>query len=118
MDVPQPPRSELAEVLFRLRRTFYALAAFSGVMANPGLFRPRWVVAVPMTPLQLAAGARLRLGVQPVGQIEEEQEGELFGVGYRVGITATKQVIADDFDVLAELRGQGHGFSLMGYGEA
>ena len=37
------------------------LAAFSGVMANPGLFRPRWVVAVPMAPLQLAAGARLRL---------------------------------------------------------
>ena len=32
MDVPQSPRSELAEVLFRLRRTFYALAAFSGVI--------------------------------------------------------------------------------------
>ena len=37
------------------------LAAFSGVMANPGLFRPRWVVAVPEAPLQLTPGASLRL---------------------------------------------------------
>lgn len=37
------------------------LASFSGVMANPGLFRPRWVVAVPDAPLQLAPGATLRL---------------------------------------------------------
>ncbi len=37
------------------------LAEFSGVMANPGLFRTRWVVAVPAAPLQLAPGARLRL---------------------------------------------------------
>jgi mono/diheme cytochrome c family protein len=37
------------------------LAEFSGVMANPGLFRTRWVVAVPAAPQQLAPGARLRL---------------------------------------------------------
>ncbi len=29
---PSSPRSELADALFRLRRTFYALAAFSGVI--------------------------------------------------------------------------------------
>ncbi len=59
------------------------------------------------------AGARLGLGVQPFGKVEEEQEGQLLGVGHRIGIAATKQVVADVFDVLAELRGQGHGISLM-----
>ncbi len=32
MDMLPPPHSELADTLFRLRRTFYALAAFSGVI--------------------------------------------------------------------------------------
>ena len=37
------------------------LAEFSGVMANPGLFRPRWVVAVPAAALQLAQGGMLKV---------------------------------------------------------
>ncbi len=59
-------------------------------------------------------GACLRLGVEPVGKVEEKQEGQLLGVGHRVGIAASKQVVADDFNVLAALRGEGHEFSLMG----
>ena len=37
------------------------LAANSGFMADPNLFRTRWVVGVPMAPLHLPAGARLRV---------------------------------------------------------
>jgi mono/diheme cytochrome c family protein len=37
------------------------LAANSGFMADPNLFRTRWVVGVPMAPLHLSAGARLRV---------------------------------------------------------
>src|SRR4029079_526164 len=33
------------------------LAETSGFMADPGLFRTKWVVAVPVTPLKLAPGA-------------------------------------------------------------
>lgn len=42
--MPKPPRtrSELADVLFHLRRSFYALAAFSGVinvmMLTPAIY--------------------------------------------------------------------------------
>ena len=42
MHKPPRPRSELAEVLFRLRRSFFALAAFSGVinvmMLTPAIY--------------------------------------------------------------------------------
>src|SRR6185437_9279328 len=38
-----------------------SLAANSGFMADPNLFRTRWVVAVPVAPLHLPAGARLRV---------------------------------------------------------
>ncbi len=37
------------------------LAANSGFMADPNLFRTRWTVAVPMAPLHLAPGSRLRV---------------------------------------------------------
>lgn len=37
------------------------LTQFSGVMGNPGLFRTRWVVAVPAAPLHLAQGTKLRV---------------------------------------------------------
>jgi len=37
------------------------LAETSGFMADPGLFRTKWVVAVPVTPLKLAPGASLKL---------------------------------------------------------
>lgn len=37
------------------------LAANSGFMADPNLFRTRWTVAVPMAPLHLPAGARLKV---------------------------------------------------------
>lgn len=35
--------------------------ANSGFMANPGLFRSRWVVAVPLSPLEVPKGASLRV---------------------------------------------------------
>jgi Protein of unknown function (DUF1553)/Protein of unknown function (DUF1549)/Planctomycete cytochrome C len=37
------------------------LAQSSGFMADPGLFRTKWVVAVPQTPLKLEPGASLKL---------------------------------------------------------
>ncbi|HWU56237.1 MAG TPA: PSD1 and planctomycete cytochrome C domain-containing protein [Rhizomicrobium sp.] len=37
------------------------LAETSGFMADPGLFRTKWVVAVPETPLKLEPGASLKL---------------------------------------------------------
>ena len=37
------------------------LAETSGFMADPGLFRTKWVVAVPATPLKLQPGASLKL---------------------------------------------------------
>ena len=37
------------------------LAANSGFMADPNLFRTRWVVCVPVAPLHLPPGARLRV---------------------------------------------------------
>jgi len=37
------------------------LADTSGFMADPGLFRTKWVVAVPQTPLKLEPGASLKL---------------------------------------------------------
>jgi hypothetical protein len=37
------------------------LAENSGFMADPGLFRTKWVVAVPVAPLKLAPGASLKL---------------------------------------------------------
>lgn len=38
-----------------------SVAANSGLLADPSLFYARWVVAVPDRPIQLLAGARLRL---------------------------------------------------------
>ena len=38
-----------------------SLAANSGFMADPNLFRTRWVVGVPVAPLRLPPGARLRV---------------------------------------------------------
>ncbi len=38
-----------------------SLAANSGFMADPNLFRTRWVVGVPAAPLHLSPGARLRI---------------------------------------------------------
>jgi hypothetical protein len=38
-----------------------SVASHSGVLADPHLFRARWVVAVPDNALHLAAGAKLRL---------------------------------------------------------
>ncbi len=37
------------------------LAANSGFMADPNLFRTRWVICIPVAPLHLAPGARLRV---------------------------------------------------------
>jgi mono/diheme cytochrome c family protein len=47
------------------------VAANSGVLADPNLFFTRWVVAVPDNPLQLPAGARLKVQLtqtEPVNQ--------------------------------------------------
>ena len=47
---PRPPDAVMQNV-----------TANSGVLADPSLFHARWVVAVPDHPVQLAAGAKLRL---------------------------------------------------------
>ena len=49
-----------------------ALAAQSGVMANPSLFRTAWVVAVPETPLTLAPGTKLKLQLTQTEAINAE----------------------------------------------
>jgi hypothetical protein len=48
-----------------------SVASNSGVLADPNLFFTRWVVAVPDSPLQLPAGARLKVQLtqtEPVNQ--------------------------------------------------
>jgi hypothetical protein len=69
------------------------------------------VLELPITGIQTdrrllgQAGARLRLLVEPFGEVEEEEEGQLLGIGDRIGIAAAEQVVADVVDVLAELGG-------------
>jgi mono/diheme cytochrome c family protein len=48
------------------------LAAQSGFMANPSLFRTAWAVIVPDAPLTLAPGTRLKLRITQTEQINAE----------------------------------------------
>jgi mono/diheme cytochrome c family protein len=48
------------------------LAAQSGFMANPSLFRTAWTVIVPDAPVTLAPGARLKLRITQTEQINAE----------------------------------------------
>jgi mono/diheme cytochrome c family protein len=49
-----------------------ALAAQSGFMANPSLFRTAWVVVVPDAPVTLAPGTRLKLQLTQTEPINSE----------------------------------------------
>jgi hypothetical protein len=44
----------------------------NGFQANPSLFRPRWTVMVPVTPLKLAPGSRLKVRLTQTEQINDK----------------------------------------------
>jgi len=44
----------------------------NGFQANPSLFRPRWMVIVPVTPLKLAPGSRLKVRLTQTEQINDK----------------------------------------------
>jgi hypothetical protein len=47
-------------------------AGANGFQANPNLFRPRWIVIVPVTPLKLAPGSRLKVRLTQTEQINDK----------------------------------------------
>ncbi|MBJ7548078.1 ATP-binding cassette domain-containing protein, partial [Pseudomonas sp. OA3] len=105
MDVPQSPRSELAEALFRLRRTFYALAAFSGVinllMLTPAVYMlqvyDRALVSSNVTTLLMLTVLVIGLYVL-MALLEVVRSSVLIRVGNRLDMMLNKRIFGAAFE--------------------
>ncbi|PZP82263.1 MAG: type I secretion system permease/ATPase [Ectopseudomonas oleovorans] len=105
MDVPQSPRSELTEVLFRLRRTFYALAAFSGVinllMLTPAVYMlqvyDRALVSSNVTTLLMLTVLVIGLYVL-MALLEVVRSSVLIRVGNRLDMMLNKRIFGAAFE--------------------
>ncbi|WP_439888093.1 type I secretion system permease/ATPase [Pseudomonas sp. MBLB4123] len=105
MDTLKSPRSELAEVLFRLRRTFLALAAFSGVinllMLTPAVYMlqvyDRALVSSNVTTLLMLTLLVVGLYVL-MGLLEMVRSTVLIRVGNRLDMMLNKRVFTAAFE--------------------
>lgn len=105
MDMLPSPRSELAEVLFRLRRTFYALAAFSGVinvlMLTPAVYMlqvyDRALVSSNVTTLLMLTVLVVGLYVL-MALLEVVRSSVLIRVGNRLDMMLNKRVFGAAFE--------------------
>ncbi|UTW08488.1 type I secretion system permease/ATPase [Pseudomonas benzenivorans] len=103
--MPQSPRSELAEVLFRLRRTFIALACFSGVinllMLTPAVYMlqvyDRALVSSNVTTLLMLTLLVVGLYVL-MGLLEMVRSTVLIRVGNRLDMMLNKRVFTAAFE--------------------
>ena len=99
MDMPQP-RSELAETLFRLRRTFYALAVFSGVinllMLTPAIYMLQVYSSNVTTLLMLTL---LTVGLYVLlALLEVVRSSVLIRVGNRLDMMLNQRVFSAAFE--------------------
>ncbi len=105
MDMLPPPHAELAGVLFRLRRTFYALAAFSGVinllMLTPAIYMlqvyDRALVSSNITTLSMLTLLVVGLFVL-MGLLEVLRSRVLIRVGNRLDMTLNTRVFGAAFE--------------------
>ncbi|MDX1722575.1 MAG: type I secretion system permease/ATPase [Pseudomonas sp.] len=105
MDMLPSPRSELAEVLFRLRRTFYTLAAFSGVinvlMLTPAVYMlqvyDRALVSSNVTTLLMLTVLVVGLYVL-MALLEVVRSSVLIRVGNRLDMMLNKRVFGAAFE--------------------
>lgn len=105
MDMLPSHRSELAEVLFRLRRTFYVLAAFSGVinllMLTPAVYMlqvyDRALVSSNVTTLLMLTILVLGLYVL-MALLEVVRSSVLIRVGNRLDMMLNKRVFTAAFE--------------------
>jgi len=104
MDMPQS-RSELAETLFRLRRTFYALAVFSGVinllMLTPAIYMlqvyDRALVSSNVTTLLMLTLLTVGLYVL-LALLEVVRSSVLIRVGNRLDMMLNQRVFSAAFE--------------------
>jgi ATP-binding cassette subfamily C exporter for protease/lipase len=105
MDMVPSPRPELAEVLFRLRRAFYALAAFSGVinllMLTPAIYMlqvyDRALVSSNVTTLLMLTVLVVGLYVL-MALLEVVRSSMLIRVGNRLDMALNKRVFGAAFE--------------------
>lgn len=105
MDLLSSPRSELAEALFRLRRTFCALAAFSGVinllMLTPAVYMlqvyDRALVSSNVTTLLMLTLLVLGLFVL-MALLEVVRSSVLIRVGNRLDMMLNQRVFTASFE--------------------
>lgn len=105
MDMSPSPRSELAEVLFRLRRTFYVLAAFSGVinllMLTPAVYMlqvyDRALVSSNVTTLLMLTLLVIGLYVL-MALLEVVRSSVLIRVGNRLDMMLNKRIFGAAFE--------------------
>lgn len=105
MDMVPSPRPELAEVLFRLRRAFYALAAFSGVinilMLTPAIYMlqvyDRALVSSNVTTLLMLTVLVVGLYVL-MALLEVVRSSMLIRVGNRLDMALNKRVFDAAFE--------------------
>ena len=104
-DLLSSPRSELAETLFRLRRTFYALAAFSGVinllMLTPAVYMlqvyDRALVSSNVTTLLMLTLLVVGLYIL-MGMLEMVRSSVLIRVGNRLDMMLNRRVFTAAFE--------------------
>ncbi|MGE8499599.1 MAG: type I secretion system permease/ATPase [Pseudomonas sp.] len=105
MDMLPSPRSELTEVLFRLRRTFYVLAAFSGVinvlMLTPAVYMlqvyDRALVSSNVTTLMMLTVLVIGLYVL-MALLEVVRSSVLIRVGNRLDMMLNKRIFNAAFE--------------------
>ncbi|MDM8350756.1 type I secretion system permease/ATPase [Pseudomonas sp. sp1636] len=105
MDMLSSPRSELAEVLFRLRKTFYALASFSGVinvlMLTPAVYMlqvyDRALVSSNITTLLMLTVLVVGLYVL-MALLEVVRSSVLIRVGNRLDMMLNQRVFGAAFE--------------------
>lgn len=105
MDLLSSPRSELAETLFRLRRTFYALAGFSGVinllMLTPAVYMlqvyDRALVSSNVTTLLMLTLLVVGLYIL-MGMLEMVRSSVLIRVGNRLDMMLNQRVFTAAFE--------------------
>ena len=102
---PSSPRSELADALFRLRRTFYALAAFSGVinllMLTPAVYMlqvyDRALVSSNVTTLLMLTLLVVGLFVL-IALLEVVRSSVLIRVGNRLDMMLNQRIFSAAFE--------------------
>ena len=105
MDASQSPRSELAEVLFRLRHSFYALAAFSGVinllMLTPAIYMlqvyDRALVSSNLTTLMMLTVLVISLYIL-MALLETVRSSVLIRVGNRFDMMLNQRLFSAAFE--------------------